>query len=141
MQYFEQRSSPVWIGTMENQQQSAEELFEGALDMPPERRAAFLDQACHDAALRQLVEALLLENDRVGSFLAGPLLTPQGSSQTSAGEAVTSRQLPPGTMVSRYSIIAPLGSGGMCMIYKAIDTELALFVALKFLQDAAAQDP
>ena len=64
---------------MDNQEQSAEELFEVALDLAPERRAAFLDQACHDAPeLRQLVEELLLENDRAGSFLAEPLLTPHG---------------------------------------------------------------
>ncbi len=59
---------------MDNQEQLAEELFEVALDMPPEKRAAYLDQACHDAPeLRRIVEGLLLENDRAGSFMAEPL--------------------------------------------------------------------
>jgi hypothetical protein len=56
---------------MDKWDQSAEELFGVVLDLAPERRAAFLDQACQDAPeLRQLVEELLLENDRAGSFLA-----------------------------------------------------------------------
>lgn len=95
MQYFEKRFLTPWIGTMDNQEQSAEELFEVALDMPPEKRAAYLDQACHDAPeLRQIVEALLLENDRAGSFMAEPLVAPQGSSKPSSGSTETSRQLP-----------------------------------------------
>src|SRR6202453_5092047 len=131
MQYFEKRSLTLWVGTMDNQEQLAEQLFEVALDMPPEKRAAYLNQACHDTPeLRRIVEELLLENDRAGSFMAEPLVTPQAGSKPSAGGTETSRHLPPGTMVSRYSIIAPIGAGGMGGIYKARDTELARYVGL-----------
>jgi hypothetical protein len=102
---------------MDNREQFAEELFGVALDLPPERRSAFLDQACHDAPeLRQRVEGLLFEHERAGSFLAEPLHTPKSDSQPGSA---TSRQLPPGTMVGRYSILASLGAGGMGVIYKA----------------------
>src|SRR5580658_3467101 len=114
--------TPLWIGTMDKEDQSAEELFGAALDLAPDERSAFLDQACQNAPeLRQLVEELLLENDRAGSFMAAPLFAPQG---ISSGSAISS-QLPPGTMVSRYSIVSPLGSGGMGVIYQARDIELA----------------
>jgi serine/threonine protein kinase len=123
---------------MGQQRQSVEKLFGDALVMEPEARTAFLDAACHDdPELKHLVEQLLMEDERAGSFLKKPLV----DFSTETGSPAHTMPLNPGTRLGPYEILALIGAGGMGEVYRARDTRLGRDVAVKILSTRLSFDP
>jgi eukaryotic-like serine/threonine-protein kinase len=117
---------------MADRKQSVEELFGAVLGMPPELRSAYLDRACSETPeVRRLVEDLLLDNPRLGSSRGEPAFSPGGESPTPA--TTSPYGLAAGTRLGRYTIIEPLGAGGMGIVYRGHDEKLERIVAIKIL--------
>ena len=102
-------------------------LFEKALRQPTADRAAFLRTHTDDEALRAEVEALLAAHEQAGDFMEAPDLPRENHSH---GDTP---RLASGSRLGAFEILERLGAGGMGEVYRARDTRLDRFVAIKVL--------
>jgi eukaryotic-like serine/threonine-protein kinase len=112
------------------------ELLESALEIAEHQRAAWLETACgDDQALRADVERLLDANARAGRQLDSPVEV------TAAFDDERDQPgLSHGDRVGSYVIDQELARGGMGIVYRAWDTRLERWVALKALSPALPAD-
>jgi len=106
-----------------------ESVFHAALELPPNDRAAYLEQACNgDDWLYAEISSLVSAFDSRDGFIDEPALNLGLQLLCKSSELSLV-----GKSIGIYKVISRLGKGGMGEVYLAEDTKLGRKVALKFL--------
>jgi predicted Ser/Thr protein kinase len=120
-------------------------LFDQAVVLPAQERAAFLEVACAgDAALRTEVESLLAcdasfpEGAGDKDVLQSPLARVLGSTWVAPGPGPGEWPLGPSRRVGRYRILGRIAEGGMGAVYEAEQDDPRRAVALKVIRPGLA---
>ncbi len=115
-----------------------ETLFQKALELPQDQRAAFLDRECPDPILRARVEALLAADGASEIPVDQPV--PQKENDLRTGSSLQKNILPPketeGTIIAgRYKLLQQIGEGGMGTVWMADQLEpIKRKVAVKLIR-------
>jgi serine/threonine protein kinase len=114
-----------------------ETLFDQARALPEAERVAFLEHACPDADLRARVLALLAADVASGNLLdatAGPTLSvaPGNADPTTTAPSCGLAGV---VVAGKYTLMEPIGEGGMGSVWRARQTvPVKRFVALKLIK-------
>jgi serine/threonine protein kinase/tetratricopeptide (TPR) repeat protein len=105
------------------------EVFEAALDRPPEERATLLARACEgDTALQARVMALLRAHEAPGGLLEQPVADLWREMPVPVAESI-------GARVGRYRLLRLIGEGGCGIVFEAAQEEpVQRRVALKIIK-------
>ena len=115
--------------------QRIKEIFQSAQEKTPTERLEFLDEVCgDDKSIREEVEALLTADDSNENFLSAPAY--EFAAGMLSDEEPDASEFANGQRVGRYTILCPLGAGGMGQIYLAQDDQLGRKIALKMIARA-----
>ncbi|MEL6614886.1 MAG: serine/threonine-protein kinase, partial [Bacteroidota bacterium] len=112
------------------------DALDGALDLPPEARVAFLDAQDLSPELRARAEAMLAADATEASLLDDP--GRMGSLMEAAG--ADAERVPPGTEIGPYRVVREIGRGGMGTVVLAerADGAFEKRVALKLVRPGVA---
>jgi hypothetical protein len=97
-------------------------LFDATLARELSQRAAFLQQNCLEAKLRQEVEKLLINHREADSFLSHPILNSDAA-------------LDLATRLGSYEILGLMGAAGISKVYRARDTRLDRTIAIRLVKN------
>ena len=107
------------------------EVVDAVLDLPPEERTPYLDQACPVASVRRYVESLVVCFEHANNFMDEPAIAyyPEAVNHEDIGSWT-------GRRVGAYQVVEEIGQGGMGSVYRALraDDQYRKEVAIKIIR-------